>query len=211
MLRLEAPRDVRQIRDGTEPMDEVVEVENPAGWVRSLVHQQEQAEADLRQLWEVSGSALDRTNQRIQDIERAYMTLAQGTQYVYDRIRNQENIAESWVRNELAAAANAYQNLAQQVWQEIFDRTNETDLRQTHQGTQLARLHDALAFLTEANTARSWHLTLFQKNVEEWAQGHQARVVTREQRLAQAQEEIRKVAVQVALPTMPPPAAPIPT
>jgi len=167
MLRLEAPRDVQQITDGTEPVDEVVEVKNPTGWVRFRVHQQEQAEADLRQLWEVSGSALDRTNQWIQDIERAYMTLAQGTQYVYDRIRNQENIAESWVRNELAAAANAYQNFAQQVWQEIFDRTNEADLRQTHQGTQLARLHDALAFLTEANTARSRHLTLFQKNVEE--------------------------------------------
>jgi len=81
MLRLEAPQDIRQITDGTEPADEVVEVENPAGWVRSLIHHQERAEADLRQLWEVSGSALDRTNRPIQDIERAYMTLAQGTQY----------------------------------------------------------------------------------------------------------------------------------
>ena len=208
MLGLEAPQDIRQIADGTEPVDKVVEVENPAGWVRSLVHQQEQAKADLRQLWEVSGSTLDRTNRWIHDIERAYMTLAQGTQYIYDRIRNQENITESWVQNELAAAANAYQNFAQQVWQEIIDRTNEADLRQKHQGTQLARLHDALAFLTEANTARSRHLALFQRNMEEWAQDHQACVATLEQRLAQAQEEIRKVAVQVALLTMPP-AAPI--
>ena len=81
MLCLEAPQDIRQITDGTEPADEVVEVENPTGWVRSLVHHQERAEADLWQLWEVSGSALDRTNRPIQDIERAYMTLAQGTQY----------------------------------------------------------------------------------------------------------------------------------
>jgi len=76
MLRLEAPQDIRQITDGVEPMDEVVEFENPTGWVRSLVHQQEQAEVDLRQRWEESRSTLNRTNQRIRDIDRAYMTLA---------------------------------------------------------------------------------------------------------------------------------------
>jgi len=94
---------------------------------------------------------------------------------------------------------------------EIIERTNEADLHQTHQSTQLACLHDALAFLAEANTARSQHLALFQKNVKEWAQVHQARHATLEQRLAQAQEEIRKVEVQVALPTTAPPAAPMPT
>jgi len=112
MLCLEAPRNTQQITDGSESKDEVVEIENPTGWVRSLVHQQEQAEADLQQLWELSGSTLDRTNRRIRDIKWAYMTLAQGTQYFYDQIQKQENIVESWVQNELAAAANAYQDFA---------------------------------------------------------------------------------------------------
>ena len=55
---------------------------------------------------------MDRTNRRIRDIKWAYMTLAQGTQYFYDQIQKQENIVESWVQNELAAAANAYQDFA---------------------------------------------------------------------------------------------------
>jgi len=62
MLCLEAPRDIQQITDGTETADEVVEIKNPVGWVRSLVHQQEQTEVDLWQLWEVSGSAMDQMN-----------------------------------------------------------------------------------------------------------------------------------------------------
>jgi len=106
MLRLEAPRNIPQITDGTESTDELLEIENPTGWVRSLVHQQEQAKADLQQLWELSGSALDRMNRWIRNIERAYMTLAQGTQYIYDQIQKQENFTESWLRNELAATAN---------------------------------------------------------------------------------------------------------
>jgi len=88
---------------------------------------------------------------------------------------------------------------------------NEVDLRQTQQGTQLACLNDTLTFLSKANMVQNWHLTIFQKNVEEWAQDHQTWVAALEQRLAQAQEEIWKVAVQVALPTSPPPAVPMPT
>jgi len=53
MLRLEAPRDLVQITNGTDPTEEAVEISNPASWVRSLVHQQQQAEDDLRQLQEL--------------------------------------------------------------------------------------------------------------------------------------------------------------
>jgi len=88
---------------------------------------------------------------------------------------------------------------------------NKVDLRQTQQGTQLSRLNDALTFLSKANMVQNQHLAIFQKIVEEWAQDHQTQVVALEQRLARAQEKIWKVAVQVALPTSPPPAVPMPT
>jgi len=48
----------------------------------------------------------------MQQIEEAYRTLAEGTRYVYDRVNANEEIAEAWVRNELANAANPYQTLA---------------------------------------------------------------------------------------------------
>jgi len=47
MLRLEAPRDVLQITDGTRTVEEAVEVPNPAVWMRALVRQQRQAEDDF--------------------------------------------------------------------------------------------------------------------------------------------------------------------
>ena len=40
MLRLEAPRDVLQINDGTEQAEETLEVTNPATWLRALAKQQ---------------------------------------------------------------------------------------------------------------------------------------------------------------------------
>jgi len=47
MLRLEAPRDLLQITDGTPAPDQAIEVANPAIWLRSMVRQQRQAENDL--------------------------------------------------------------------------------------------------------------------------------------------------------------------
>ena len=107
MLQLEAPRDVLQITDGTKPAQEAVEVVNPASWVRALVKQQKQAEADYRQLTELCGNAVDHTDQRIQRIEQAYQELSDGTRYVYDRMSANEEVAEAWIRGELATAANA--------------------------------------------------------------------------------------------------------
>ena len=45
-------------------------------------------------------------------IEKAYQILAEGTRYVYDWVHANEEIAEAWVRTELANVANAYQTLA---------------------------------------------------------------------------------------------------
>jgi len=50
MLRLEAPWDLLQITNGTPRPEQVVEIANPAVWVRTLVHQQRQAENDIQRL-----------------------------------------------------------------------------------------------------------------------------------------------------------------
>jgi len=84
MLRLEAPRDLLQITDGTPRPEQVVEIANPALWVRTLVRQQQQAKSDLQWLTELCGNPYDRTDRRTREIEQVYQTLAEGTRYVYD-------------------------------------------------------------------------------------------------------------------------------
>jgi len=157
MLRLETPRDLLQITDGTTAPEQALELANPAVWVRTMVRQQKQAERDLRQLTELCCNTIDRTDQRMVRIEEAYQTLAEGTRYIYDRVNANEEIAENWVQTELA---NAYQTLVQNIWQAILERT-ESNQRQICQATQLTRVNDALAFLAEANIVRGQHLATF--------------------------------------------------
>jgi hypothetical protein len=197
MLRLEAPRDIPMITSGSEPTEETVEIAKPASWIRSLAHQQEQAAQDLRQLYEACGNQFDPNDQRYRNIEKAYTALYNGCRYVYTQAQANSKIPEAWIRSELAVAANAYQTFSRQVWQGIIDHTQEAGLRQAHQATQLARLHDALAFLTETNVARNTHLATFQGNVETWAGEQQAKVSRLEQELKSAQDEIKRVAASV--------------
>jgi len=84
ILLLEAPRDLLQITEGTPRPEQAVEIANPAVWVRTLVHQKQQGESDLRRLTELCGHAYDRTDRRTREIEQAYQTLAEGTRYVCD-------------------------------------------------------------------------------------------------------------------------------
>ena len=207
LLWLEAPRDLLQITNGTPRPKQAVEIANPAVWIRTLVHQQQQAESDLQRLTELCGDAYDRTDRRTREIEQAYQTLADGTRYVYDRVNANEKIAEEWIRSELASAANAYQSLATNVWQAIIERTNEANERQICQATQLARVNDALSFLAEANAARNQHLANFQGNMELWAVAHQNRVSTLENQLREARAEIQRIATRIPLPATPPVAA----
>jgi len=180
MLRLGATRNLLQITDRTPGPEQVVELANPAVWVRTLVHQQWQAKNDLQQLTELYVNAYDRTDQRVQQIEQVYQTLAEGTRYVYDWVHANEKTAEEWIRSELASAANAYQSLAKDIWQAIIECTQESNERQICQATQLARVNDALSFLAETNAARNQHLANFQGNVELWATAHQDQVSTLE-------------------------------
>jgi len=209
MLQLEAPRDLLQITNEAPSPELAVEIANPAVWVRTLVHQQRQAESDLRRLTELCGDAHDKTDRRTREIEQAYQTLAEGTRYVYDRINANEKIAEEWIHSELSSAANAYQSLASNIWQAILEHTSEANERQICQATQLARVNDALSFLAEADTARNQHLANFQGNMELWAAAHQNRVSSLENQLREARAEIQRIATRIPLPTMPP-AAPNP-
>jgi len=121
MLRQEAPRDVFQITDGTTPTEQALELANLTVWLRTLARQQKQADRDLEQLTGLYGDTIDCTDQRIQRIEQAYQTMAEGTRYVYDQVSTNKKIAETWVHSELAVAANAYQALMQEVWQAIIE------------------------------------------------------------------------------------------
>jgi len=206
MLRLEAPRNVLQITDGTEQTEETLEVANPATWLRALAKQQKQAEQDLAQLVQLCGNTVDHADQRIQQIEQAYRDLSDGTRYVYDRLSANQRITGEWIRSELAGAASAYQAFAHNVWGAIIERTQEADKKQVGQATQLTRLNDSISFLAEANVARSQHLANFQGNVELWAEEHQKqadrqqqRVEYLEQQLQEAREEARQQAEALQL------------
>jgi len=217
MLRLEAPRGLLQITNDEETEEEALEIANPVGWMRAMANHQQQAEQDLRQLMDVCGNTLDHTDRRIRRIEAAYNRLAQGAQYVYEQMEAKEQISGNWVRNELMVSANAYQMFTRQVWEAIIEHSTTSDLHRVHEATQVARMHDAVSFLSEANLAQNVHLMEFQGNVEKWAADHQKKVETLErqrsedqnrmagleQRLAQAQDELLRVATAVPLPTTP--------
>lgn len=214
MLRLEAPWDVLQITDGTEPAEEDLEVANPATWLRALVKQQKQAEKDLAQLVRLCGNTVDHIDQRIRQIEQAYQDLSEGTRYVYDRMSANEKITGDWIRSELAGAATAYQAFAQNVWEAIIERTQEATEKQAGQATQLAWINNSISFLAEANIARSQHLANFQGNVELWAEEHQKRVEYLEQQLLEARQEtqrqseaLQQLAAQIRIPETPLPPA----
>jgi len=86
MLRLEAPSVLLQITNDEESRDETLEIANPAGWMRAIANHQQQAELDLRQLLDLCGNTIDRTDRRVRRIEAAYNRLSQGAQYVYEQL-----------------------------------------------------------------------------------------------------------------------------
>jgi len=203
MLHLEAPRNLLQITNGTVPPVQALQLDNHVVWVQTMARQQNQPEKNLRQLTELCGNTIDRTNQRMIRIEEAYKTLADGTRNIYHWVHANDEIAEAWVRTELANAANAYQMLAQNIWQAIRVRTNEDSQREICQATQLTHVNDVLAFLVEANVAQSQHLTTFQGNVELWSADHQRKMTQVEEELQQARDEIQRIATRIPISSSP--------
>jgi len=90
MLRLEAPPCLLQITNDEETSEEVLEIANPVGWMRSMANHQQQAEQDLHQLMDLCGNTMDRRDRRIRRIEAAYNHLAHGAQYVYEQMEAKE-------------------------------------------------------------------------------------------------------------------------
>jgi len=82
--------------------------------------------------------------------------------------------------------------LTQNVWGAIIERTQEADQKQAGHATQLTRLNDSIAFLAEANVARSQYLANFQGNVELWAEEHQKRVDEQQRRVAQLEHQLQE-------------------
>jgi hypothetical protein len=112
--------------------------------------------------------------------------LYRGTQYLYERTEANEAASHQWLQTELSNAANGYQTFSREVWQAILERTTETDLRTVHQATQVARLHDAVTFLSEANIARQANLTTFTDQVSQWATRQNEATARLQQELADA-------------------------
>jgi len=153
MLQLEAPRGLLQITNDEEPQEKTLKIANPVGWMWAMANHQQQAEQDLRQLIDICGNTLDHTDRRIRRIEAAYNRLAQGAQCVYEQMEAKEQISGDWVRNELMVSAHAYQAFTRQGWEGIIEHSKTSDLHRVHEAIQVARMHDAVAFLSEANLA----------------------------------------------------------
>jgi len=92
-----------------------------------------------------------------------------------------EQISGEWVRNELMVSTNAYQVFTRQVCEAIIEHSKTSELHRVHEATQVARMHNAVASLSEANLARNVNLMEFQGNVEKWAADHQRKVEMLEQ------------------------------
>jgi hypothetical protein len=184
MLRLAYPSTRLQITDGSLPAQPIIEITRPASWVRTIAHQHEQAQQDLRQLYEACGNQFDQADSRIRHIEWGYDTLYRGTLYIYEQAQAQREASHDWLQTELSRTANAYQTFQRQVWEAIVARTTEDNIRRIHQATHVARLNDAVAFLTEANNARNHNLTPFVDQVSGWATTQNANTI-------RLQEELR--------------------
>jgi hypothetical protein len=204
MLRLEAPTPRLQIENGETTVSPTLEINRPASWVLALVHQHEQAQVDIQLLYDLCGGHIDHTDRRIRRIEQAYDTLYRGTLYVYQQTERQQNASNEWIQSELMRAANAYQTFSREVWQAIMERTTETDMRSNHQATQIVRLNDAMAFLTEANAARNHQLSEFTAQVSDWATRQNAATLRLQQELADTQRRLQQLADQRAQVPLPP-------
>jgi len=150
MLCLEYPRDVDTILNDTEGTTWMVDITDSPSWLRQMVHQHQQAQNDLQQLFLACGSRFDQDDHQIYRIKWNYQVLYDGVRHVYEAYSQGQAAARDWLQAELTYAANTYQDFQQEVWTTIIARTTEADTVAQHQATQIARLGDALAFIQEA-------------------------------------------------------------
>jgi len=103
------------------------------------------------------------------------------------------------------------------VWEAIIEHSKTEEVQRMHLATGVARMHDAVVFLSEVNLTRNMHLMEFLGNVEKLAADHQQKMETLEKqwnedqgrmaelerRLTQSQDELLQVATAVPLPATP--------
>jgi len=155
MLRLEAPRNVLQITDRTAPAEEALEISNPATWLRALVKQQKLAEGDLTQLVCLCGNTVDRTDQRIKQIEQAYHDLSEGTRTVGQRTPEASGIPRA------AIARSPGRNAAPGSSATAIGRANPNPRDSTSPGSGIGSLHDRTRSM--AQSGLTIHVQLSQR------------------------------------------------
>jgi hypothetical protein len=205
MLRLEYPRNADEVYNDTSPVNDTVEIREPASWLRQLVHQHHQAQADLHRLRQICGGQFDRDDRRIRAIERNYVSLFEGMRYIYHQAQADEKASHEWIQTELMAAANASQNFTLEVWREIVTRSEETGQQATYQAMQITRINDALTFLQTADLQRNQEQVVFRQNLEEWAGRQQTateQLVAEQQRI-RAEIDSNQAAIQQVAETLP--------
>ena len=97
MLRLEHPRTIEDVYNDTYPDNDIVEIREPASWLRQLAHQHLLAQTDLQRLRQVCGGEFDRTNRCIRSIERSDETLFQGLRYIYQQAKADGGASHEWM------------------------------------------------------------------------------------------------------------------
>ena len=200
-LHLEHPRSAEDIYNDTYPDNDSVDIQEPACWLRQLVHQHRQAQTDLQRLRQICGGEYDRSDRRIRSIERNYESIFQSVRYIYEQAKADIGASHEWMQTELMAAANASQQFTVEVWQAILTRNEEAGQQAMYQAMQITRINDALAFLQTADLQRNQEQAIFRRNLSEWADRQQTatnQLMLEQQRLRTEVDSTQAALFQVA-------------
>jgi len=119
--------------------------------VKHLVLQQQQAQRDLEQLYNVCGTDDNRADWGIQCIEQTYSQLVGTLEYVYERVKANVRASSIWMQTELMQVANAAQRFTNNVWAAILQRDQEQANEDVNRDTHILRVKDAIQFLQVAS------------------------------------------------------------
>jgi hypothetical protein len=169
MLHLKYPRNTAEVYNDTSPGNNTVEIREPTSWLRQLVHQYHQAQADLHRLRQICVGQFDGDDRRIRAIEQNYDSLFESMRYIYHQAQADQKASHEWIQTELMAAANVSQNFTLEVCQAIVTRSEETGQPRMYQAMQITRINNALTFLQTADLQRNQEQVIFRQNREELA------------------------------------------
>jgi len=186
MLGLEYPSTAVEIYADRGPSQPSVEIRHRAAWVQLLVTQQRQVQWDLEQLHTACGTAFDRGDRQIQQIEQNYALLAGALEHVYNAALNDRAVASEWMQMELMRATGAAQKFTSDVWAAIIQKDQEKTNKDHNHNTRVLRLKDVIQFLQVASQQRLEEQAYWNANCEKWALDQQdatAKLVAQQQTL----------------------------